>query len=134
LSRRAPALVLVTMRAPAVLVLCAALVLPACVRGQRTSSEALESETWFDDDALVCRRVHAVMASRDEGLLAFELPAVAELVLRTAETRGRDACGDELLAWLRGQLDARPIDLRPRLEARVRALGSFIASHRSWRG
>jgi hypothetical protein len=122
------------MRTPMVLVLCAAVVLPACLSRRRAGTEAIESETRFDDDALVCRRVHAVTASRDEGLLAFELPAVAELVVRTSDTYGRNACGDQLLAWLRGQLDARPIDLRPRLEARVRALGPFIASHERWRG
>lgn len=102
------------------------LVAPGCRTG-RPSDVALE--TAFDDGDLVCDRVRAVMTSKDEGFLAFELPAVAEIVNRTRGASGPVAdCGAQLLAWLCGQLDARPVDLRPRLEARVAALAPFIGS------
>ena len=66
---------------------------------------------------------------------AADLPGVALLLVRTDGTsRPIDTCGDELLAWIRRGLEARPIDLRPRLDAQVAALGSFLASTRSdWR-
>jgi hypothetical protein len=114
----------------AVLARVGALVAVALVSGCRTGRSAdIDLETAFDDHDRVCDRVHAVMGSKDEGFIAYELPAVAEIVQRTKGASGVvEACGKELLAWLQGQLAARPLDLRPRLEARVAALGPFIGA------
>jgi hypothetical protein len=64
-----------------------------------------------------------------------DLPGVALLLVRTHGSSGPiDICGDELLAWIRRALEARPTDLRPRLDAQVAALGPFLASTRpDWR-
>ena len=82
---------------------------------------------------MVCDRVHDVMSCTDEGRMRVELPAAAEMVVIAASTSGPVSdCGDELLAWLRASLTARPIDLRPRLQARIQALGTLVSAHNSW--
>jgi hypothetical protein len=82
----------------------------------------------------VCDRVHHVITCTDEGEIAVELPAAAEMVAVAISNSGRAGdCGDELMAWLRSSLAARPIDLRPRLQARIRALGTLVsADNNKW--
>jgi len=82
----------------------------------------------------VCDRVHRVMRDTDEGRIRVELPAAAEMVVITAREyryRGLD-CGNDLMAWLAASVGARPIDLRPRLQARVQALGTLAAADNAW--
>jgi hypothetical protein len=103
--------------------------------GCRSAPPPIHLEAAYVPVGKVCDRVHDVMRSTDEGWIAVELPAVAEMVVIVDEDSGRTGdCGGELLAWLRAAVAARPIDLRPRLEARVRALGSFVAAGGHWSG
>ena len=109
------------------------LVTPACAH--HSDEEIVDQEPSFSDAGLVCDRVHDVMKAKRPALVYADLPGVALLLVRTHGTSGPiDTCGDELLAWIRRALEARPIDLLPRLDAQVAALGSFLASTRSdWR-
>jgi hypothetical protein len=102
-------------------------VVAAGVAGCRTGAPAIEFEASDLPYDLVCDRVRDVLASKDEGYIRVELPAVAEMVATAQSTSGPVSdCGDQLLAWNRAALAARPIDLRPRLEARILALGPLI--------
>src|SRR4029077_6968176 len=81
----------------------------------------------------VCDRVHRVMRDTDEGRIRVELPAAADMVVIAVRSRGTALdCGNELFAWLRDSVAARPIDLRPRLEARILALGTLAAADNGW--
>jgi hypothetical protein len=109
------------------------LVTQACAH--HSDEEIVDQEASFSDAGLVCDRVHDVMKAKPPARVYADLPSVALLLARTQGTSGLiDTCGDELLAWIRRALEARPIDLRPRLDAQVAALGSFLASARAdWR-
>jgi hypothetical protein len=109
------------------------LVTQACAH--HTDEEIVDQEAGFSDAGLVCERVHDVMKAKPPGRVYADLPGVALLLVRTHGTsRPIEACGDELLAWIRHALETRPIDLRPQLDAQVAALGAFLSSTRSdWR-
>jgi hypothetical protein len=114
-------------------VLGAVTVAAAGVAGCRTGAPAIEFEASDLPYGLICDRARDVMASKDEGYIRAELPATAEMVATAVSTSGPVSdCGDQLLAWIRAGLAARPIDLRPRLEARVAALGPLIAANNQW--
>ena len=109
------------------------LVTQACAH--HTDEEIVDQETTFSDAGLVCDRVHDVMKAKPPARVYADLPGVALLLVRAhGASVPIDTCGHELLAWIRRALEARPIDLRPRLDAQVEALGAFLASTRSdWR-
>jgi hypothetical protein len=105
----------------------------AGVVGCRTGAPAVELEASDLPYDLICDRVRDVMASKDEGYIRVELPAAAEMVATAVSTSGPVSdCGDSLLGWIRAALAARPIDLRPRLEARILALGPLIGANNHW--
>ena len=112
--------------------LASVLVAPAC--GHLSDAEIVDRERAFSDSGLVCDRVHDVMKASAPGRAYADLPGVALLVARTYEGSGQiELCGDELLTWMRGAIETRPLDIRPRLEAQAVALGPFVASER-WHG
>ena len=81
------------------------------------------------DHRTICGRARELIAAADEDRLAVELPGIADAIVRNHEhPRTIDDCGDELFQWIAAALDARPVDLRPGLKARVAALGAFVAS------
>jgi len=97
------------------------------------SAPPLQFETAYIPVGEVCDRVHQVMRDNDEGRIYLDLPAAADMVVMATRASGSASdCGDELFAWLRDQVGARPIDLRPRLEARILALGTLAAADNPW--
>jgi hypothetical protein len=108
------------------------LMLPACHRW--SEEERIDHERTFQDASLVCGRVHDGMRASEPGRIYADLPGVALLVERTYGISGPiEVCGDELLAWIQRAVEARPLDLRPRLVAQVTALAPFVSSER-WHG
>ena len=89
------------------------------------------------DGLLPCRQGVRLRARGDEGnrrksRSGSSSPAAAEMLLVAAGSGRASDCGDELLAWLRPPVAARPIELRPRLQARIAALGTLAAAANQW--
>lgn len=72
-----------------------------------------------------------MIGERDEGRIGLELPATAMMVVQASGPVS--GCGGEMVAWIRAVLDQRPLDLRPRLKARIAALGVLLSADNHWR-
>jgi len=106
----------------------------AAAAASACSAPPLHLEASYIPVSEVCDRVRRVMRTSDEGWIRVELPAAADMVVIAARSRRGSAldCGNELFAWLRDSVGARPIDLRPRLQARILALGTLAAADNEW--
>jgi len=89
---------------------------------QDRGDEAIQHEAWVNG-ALACDRVEDALSESDEGRRRLDLPNAAEAVVLSGAA---GPCGDQLLTWLTQELETRPLDLRPRLESRIVALGRFL--------
>jgi hypothetical protein len=107
----------------------AAIFTASCGQGRGEAGVQFESRP---DAAFACDRVEAALSASDEGERSVDLPAAAEAVVRTAGT-GSATCGEKLLGWLTRELETRPLDVRPRLESRIVALGHFLLAREEWR-
>ena len=92
----------------------------------------LHLETAYFPVGKVCDCVHEVMRKPTKVGSGSSSPAAAEMLLVAAGSGRASDCGDELLAWLRPPVAARPIELRPRLQARIAALGTLAAAANQW--
>lgn len=112
----------------------AAMAIGACRTAAVPGANEIEHEADLHDFGLVCDRVHDMIGERDEGRISLELPAIAVMVERAVPVSGPvSECGGEMIAWIRAVLDQRPVDLRPRLEARIAALGVLLTADNHWR-
>jgi hypothetical protein len=123
-----------TARWTKIAVASAAMAIGACRTAAPVGANEIADEANVHDFGLVCDRVHDMLRERDEGRISLELPAIAVMVERAVHTSGPVSdCGGEMVAWIRAVLDQRPIDLRPRLEARIAALGVLLSADNHWR-